>query len=123
VFIFCKSGSIVEQLQDERRNMVHSVDKTTDIKQKTVIIGESHAMNCAAELQYSLDTIFAVSSFVKPGTGMSVIADTVEEEITKLESDDDDDAVVWGGSTDTGKNNSKEALRHFYIISLRKDRT
>ena len=121
MFIFCKSGSIVEQLQDERRNMVHSVDKTTDIKQKTVIIGESHAMNCAAELQYSLDTIFAVSSFVKPGTGMSVIADTVEEDIMKLENDDD--AVVWGESTGIGKNNSKEALRHFYIISLRKDRT
>ena len=43
---------------------------------------------------------------------MSVIADTVEEEIIKLKSDND--AVVWGGSNDIGKNNSKEALRHLY---------
>jgi hypothetical protein len=41
---------------------------------------------------------------------MSVISDTVEEEITKLESDDD--VVVWGGPNYIGKNNSKEALRH-----------
>jgi hypothetical protein len=58
-----------------------------------------------------LGTIFAVSSFVKPGAGMSVIADTVEEEIIKLKSDDV--VVVWGGSNDILKNNSKEALCNF----------
>jgi hypothetical protein len=67
-------------------------------------------MNRAAELQHSLSTIFSVSCFVKSGARMSVIADTVEEEITKLKSDDD--VLVLGGSNDAGKNNSKEALRH-----------
>jgi len=48
-----------------------------------------------AELQYNLGTIFAVSSFVKPGARMSVIADTVEDEIIKLKGDYV--LVVWGG--------------------------
>jgi uncharacterized protein YfkK (UPF0435 family) len=45
---------------------------------------------------------------------MSVIADMAKEEIIKHKSDYDNDAVVWGASDDTGKNNSKEALRHLY---------
>jgi hypothetical protein len=60
------------------------VNKAKNINQKLVIIGDSHTRICAAELQYSLGTILAESSFVKPGAGMSVIADTVEEEIIKL---------------------------------------
>jgi len=67
--------------------MMQSVNKTKNAKQKIVIIGDSHARNCATKLQYSLGTIFAVSSFVKPGAGMSVITDTVEEEIIKLKID------------------------------------
>ena len=43
---------------------------------------------------------------------MSVIADTVEEEIIKLKCDDN--AVFWGGSNETGKNNSEEALSDSY---------
>jgi len=75
----------------KHRNMIQSVNKTKKVKQKIVIIGDSHARNCVAELQHSLGTIVAASSFLKPGTGMSAITDTVEEEI-KLKSD-----VVWGG--------------------------
>jgi len=44
----------------KRQNMIQSVNKTKDVKQK-VIIGYSHARNCAAELQHSLGTIGAVS--------------------------------------------------------------
>jgi hypothetical protein len=72
----------------KRQNMIQSVNKTKNVKQKIVIVGDSHVMNCVAKLQYSLGTIFAISSFVKPGAGMSVITDTVEEEIIKLKSDD-----------------------------------
>ena len=35
---------------------------------------------------------------------------TVKEDIMKLKSDDD--VVIWEGSNDIGKNNSKEALKH-----------
>jgi hypothetical protein len=64
--------------------MIQNVNKTTNINKKTAIIGDSHGRNCAAELQYSLGAIFAVSSLVKPDAGMSIITDTVEEEIIKL---------------------------------------
>jgi len=66
--------------------------------------------NGAVELQHSLGSTFAVSSFVKPGAGMRVTVDTVKEDNMKLKSDDV--VVVWGGSNDTGKNNSKETLNH-----------
>ena len=84
--------------------------KTNNIKQNIVIIGDSFARHCAAELRHNLDTKFAISSYVKPGAGMSVIRHTVKEEIGKLKSNDV--VVVWGGSIDIGKNNSQEALRH-----------
>ena len=69
-------------------------------KQNIVIIGDSHARNCAAELQHNLGTKFAISSYVKPGAGMSVITHTVKEETGKLKSNDV--VVVWG-VTDIGK--------------------
>jgi hypothetical protein len=57
------------------------VNETKNVKQKVVITGDSRASNCAAELQYCLDTTFAVSSFVKPSAGKRLIADTVEEDL------------------------------------------
>jgi uncharacterized membrane protein len=87
--------------------MIQRVNKRKNMKQKIVVVGDGHARNCATELQHSLGTIFAVSSFVKPGAGMNAITDTMEEEIMKLKSDDV--MVVWGGTNDMGKNNSKEA--------------
>jgi molybdopterin biosynthesis enzyme MoaB len=90
--------------------MIQSAKKIKNVKQKIVIIGDTHARNSAAELQHSLSSIFLVSSFVKPGAEMKVIVDTVKEDIEKLKSDDV--IVAWGGSNGTGKNNSKEALRH-----------
>jgi hypothetical protein len=80
------------------------------VEQKIVIIGDSHARNGAAELQHSLGSTFAVSSFVKPGAGIELIVDTLKEDIIKLRSDDV--VVVWGGSNDIGKNNTQEALKH-----------
>jgi hypothetical protein len=90
--------------------MIQNAKKKKNVKQKIVIIGGSRARNSAAELQPSLGSTCSVSSFVKPGVEMKVIVDTVKEDIEQLKSDDV--IVVWGGSNDTGKNNSKEALRH-----------
>ena len=39
-----------------------------------------------------------------------VVVNTVKKDIEKLKSEDV--IVVWGGSNDIGKTNSKEALRH-----------
>jgi hypothetical protein len=86
------------------------VNKIKHVNQKIVIIGDSHARNSVAELQHCLGSTFAISSFVKPGAGMRVIVDTVKEDIMELKGDDV--MVMWEGSNDTGKKNSKEALKH-----------
>ena len=83
-----------------------SVKKIKNAKQKVVIIGDSHARNSAAKLKHSLGSTFSVSSFVNPGAEMKVIMNTVKEDIEKLTSEDV--IVVWGGSNDIGRNDSKE---------------
>jgi len=41
---------------------------------------------------------------------MKAIVDTARDDIMKLKSDDV--MVIWGGSNDIEKNNSREALKH-----------
>jgi len=77
----------------KRRSLSPSVKKTNNIKHNIVIIGDSHGWNCAAELQHNLGTKFAVSSYVKPGAGMSAITHTAKEEIGKLKSNDV--VIMW----------------------------
>ena len=93
----------------KHQRMIQSAKKIKIEKQKIIIIGDSRARNSAAELQHSLCSTFSVSSFVKPGAEMKVILERVKEDIEQLKIDDV--IVVWGGSNDFGKNNSKEALR------------
>ena len=75
--------------------MIQSESRTKHVNQKIVIIGDSHTRNSAAELQHCLGSTFAVSSFVKPGTGMRAIVDTVKEDIMNLKNDDV--VVIWEG--------------------------
>jgi hypothetical protein len=63
-------------------------------KPKVVIIGDSHARNCAAELHQRLGKRCSVSGFVKPGAGMKVIVQSCNEEIRNLCREDI--VVVWG---------------------------
>jgi hypothetical protein len=67
----------------------------SDSNQKIVIIGDSHARNSAAKLKQCLGSNYAISSFVKPGTGMRAIVDTVKDDIKN-----DDAMVIWKGSND-----------------------
>jgi len=64
-------------------------------KRKIVIIGDSHARNCAVELHHRLGRKCAVSGYVKPGAEMKVILQSGKEEIEKLSGEDV--VVVWGG--------------------------
>jgi hypothetical protein len=72
----------------KHRPVIQSASKTRRVNQEIVIIGDSHAMNSAAELRHCLGSNFAVSSFVKSGAGMTPIVDTVKEDIKKLRSGD-----------------------------------
>jgi len=93
----------------KRQPAIQNAGKTKRVKQKIVIIGDSHAKNSAAELQHCLGSTFIVSSFIKPSAGMKTIIDKAKEDIMKLTGDD---VVIWGGSNDIGKDNSRVALKH-----------
>jgi len=93
-----------------RRPPLLNVSKINQTNQQIVIVGDSHVRKSAAELKYCLDPTFAISSFVKPGAGMKDIIDSVREDIKKFKHNDV--TVIWGGSNDIGKNNSKGALKH-----------
>ena len=99
------------------------VEKRQKVKQKLIIIGDSHVRKCAAELQYNIGSTFAVSSFIKSGAGMENTVNTMKEDIKTLKSDDV--LIIWGGTNDIGKNNSKEAIRHLctFIKNNRKVNT
>lgn len=76
---------------------------------KILIIGDSHARNCANLLQDNLSSDFKVTSFVKPGANMKEIVNTASNEIKTLQSDDL--VVVSGGANDIRKNNMREAMK------------
>ena len=89
--------TVTQELSDcrkKRRSSFLSVRKTNNDKHKKTIIGDSHARDCAAELQKNLGKKFVVSGYVKPGAGMSAITHTVKKETEKLKSDYV--VIVWG---------------------------
>jgi hypothetical protein len=89
----------------KKKQFLKSLNK---VKHEVLLIGDSHARNCAYLLQDNLSTDFKVSSFVKPGARMNEVINTVREELKTLNSDNL--IVVWGGANDIRKNNIKEAL-------------
>ena len=78
------------------------------IKHEVAIIGESHVRNCSTFLQGNLNTDYKISSFVKPGALMNEITITAKEKLKSLKKDDL--VIVWGGTNDISRNNSKQAL-------------
>jgi hypothetical protein len=67
-------------------------------KSRVLIIGDSHARNCATRLQDILGSEFKVSSFVKPAAQMCEISKTARNEMQSMTSEDS--VKVWGGSND-----------------------
>jgi hypothetical protein len=51
---------------------------------KVMIIGDSHAKKCAAELCHNLDHRYEVCGFIKPGARSNEIIRTAEEEVISL---------------------------------------
>ena len=92
-----------------KKILPQSRERSSKTKHKILIIGDSHARNCANLLQGNLSTEFKVASLVKPGANMSEITNTAREELNTLRNDDL--IVVWGGANDTRKNNMREAVK------------
>lgn len=86
------------------------VERKEKVKHSVLIIGDSHASNSASLLQDNLNPDYAVSSIVKPGAHMNAITDTAGEIGRSLTGDDV--IIIWGGSNDISRNNSKDALKN-----------
>jgi hypothetical protein len=49
-------------------------------KHKIVVIGDSYARGCTAELTHNLENTFEVTGYVSPGTGLEVITGMAKKE-------------------------------------------
>jgi len=80
-----------------------------------MILGDSYARGCAAELSHQLKKDFEVLGFITPGSGMKRMKDT---SMGKLQHLSKEDVVLWGGSNDIAKNNSSEGLKHLLELEV-----
>jgi hypothetical protein len=77
-------------------------------RQRVLLLGDNHARKCASDLQHNLGHHFEVTSFVKPGATMEEIVSSSSESVKSLNRKDV--LIVWGGSNDISRNNTKEAI-------------
>lgn len=71
-------------------------------------MGDSHARNCSNEVKQKVGCGFEVLGIVKPGASTEEIINTVSKDIGKLTYKDV--AVVWTGTRDVAKNESKKGF-------------
>ena len=88
---------------------VKKISRFTNNRRKVLILGDSHARDCAQELQHNLNRNFSVQGIVKPGASMKDIVSSPPNSVKNLSSKDT--VVIWGGARDIGKNESNQALK------------
>ena len=93
--------------KDSREKMRQKTNKQEKKKHKIIVIGDSHARGCAAEIKTNLDKDFDILGFVNPGAGLSTITASAELDIQQLSKQDV--VIVWGGSRDVGKKKQNRA--------------
>jgi hypothetical protein len=81
-----------------------------------MIIGDSHANGCAANLIHECGKSFEVMGNVMPGSGLLNITQATNKEISELNRNDY--IVIWGGSNKISKNESSKALKHATKFAL-----
>jgi hypothetical protein len=70
-----------------------------------VILGDSHARGCAAEVKHLLNNKFEMIRLVNSGSGMEFMKDTARLKLHQLTKNDV--VVVWGGGSNyIARNNS-----------------
>jgi len=102
------------QEESEASHFPGLVEKTATVKIKNkciskpqrnkilIIVGDSHARGCAAELSSSLDTTFEVMGVVMPGSRLEYITRLARREISHLHHNND--VIIWGGANDINRN-------------------
>lgn len=73
-----------------------------------LIIGDSHARGCTAEVSHNLNEHFDISGLVISGSKLESITNMAKKEIATLTKNDV--IVVWGGTNDISKNESSNGL-------------
>jgi len=76
---------------------------------KIIILGDSHARGCAQEVRHNLGKDLAVQGLVKPGAVSETIVSTANKITEKLAKKDV--VMVWGGTRDVGRNESRKGLQ------------
>jgi hypothetical protein len=85
-------------------------------RNKILIIGDSHAIGCAAELSTSLGKTFEVMGAVMPGSRLEHITRLACRQLSQLQCDDF--VIIWGGANDINRNESNTGLRHTRKFAL-----
>jgi hypothetical protein len=77
----------------------HKMDRKNSVlekkQHKVIILGDSHARGCAAEVSHLLNNGFELLRFVNPGSGLKYIKDTSRVKLQQLSQEDV--VVLWGG--------------------------
>jgi hypothetical protein len=109
-----KNISLNQRLEVMQKTYDRKIKTTTRKKHKVLIISDSHARGCAAEVSPNLNKDFEVSSLVMPGTKLESITNMAKKEIAALTKNDV--IVVWGGTNNISKNESYiHTYMHTYI--------
>jgi hypothetical protein len=77
------------------------------IRRKIIVIGDSHAKGCAANIKFELEKTAEVIGYVSPGSKLENITNIANKEINELTKKDI--VVIWGGANDIAKNDLKRA--------------
>ncbi|PNF36038.1 hypothetical protein B7P43_G12753 [Cryptotermes secundus] len=87
----------------------HNSNYVDKVKHKIRIVGDSHARGLANELKYNLTLEFNSQGVVKPGSSLEQLVNISDTDMKNLTMSDV--CVVWGGSMDVGRNETKLGIR------------
>jgi hypothetical protein len=111
--------TIVNGIAQHTGNRKLFTSKNKIRKHEILILGDSHARGCAAEVKHYLSNDFEVHGTTIPGAGMEAIKASADKKVNQLTNKDV--LVLWGGSNDVARNNSTEGLK--MISKLLSDQT
>ena len=106
----CESmGTHELKVKNESRDKVQGAkNKHMEKKHKIIVTGDSHARGCEAEIKLNLNEGFKVKGLVNPGSGVNTITTSAKIDIQHLSKQDV--VVVWGGSKDIRKIETKTVI-------------
>jgi hypothetical protein len=109
-----KDNEVTKVTKSRIESLRNKTKKESEIKQKIIIMGDSHARGMAKELKYRLNQEFEIQCIIKPGSTLEKLVKTTYSDLKTLTKRDV--CLVWGGTHDVGRNESNigiHALKDF----------